>query len=159
MGLLAYGAIIGVKRIPQKEEVIVTSLKAKNDLLRDSIVSFGIELLNTPYAESGCSRNGFDCSGFVYFVFQHFNILVPRSSSEYNDFGKEIPIDSVRKGDILVFLSPTRKGIGHVGIVTNAKGRESDFIHSTSGKQMKVVITNLKQEGYARRFVKAVDAL
>jgi len=58
-----------------------------------------------------------------------------------------------------VFLSPTRKVVGHVGIVINPKGKESDFIHATSGREMKVIITNLKKEGYNRRFVKAVDVL
>jgi len=127
--------------------------------LRDSIVSYGMKLLGTPYVGGACSKNGFDCSGFVYFVFRHFNIKVPRSTSQYGDFGKEIPIDSIRKGDILLFLSPTRNVIGHVGIVTNPKGKESDFIHASSGSDMKVIITSLKQERYKRRFVKALNVL
>jgi hypothetical protein len=46
-----------------------------------------------------------------------------------------------------------------VGIVTNPKGKESDFIHASSGKDMKVIVTSLKEEGYSRRFVKAVDVI
>lgn len=130
-----------------------------NISLRDSIVSFGMELLGTPYVVASSDRNGFDCSGFVYFVFKHHKIQVPRSSQGFSNFGKEISIDKIKKGDILVFLSPTRNSIGHIGIVTNPKGKQSDFIHSTSGREMKVIITSLKQEGYARRFVKAVDVL
>ena len=127
--------------------------------LRDSIVSFGMKLLGTPYVEGACGKDGFDCSGFVYFVFRHFNIRVPRSTSQYNNFGKEIPIDSVRKGDILLFLSPTRNVIGHVGIVSNPKGMDGDFIHASSGSKMKVIITSLKEERYSRRYVKALDVL
>lgn len=127
-----------------------------NDFLRDKIVSFGLGLLGTPYVAAGSGNGGFDCSGFVYFVFQHFKIPVPRSSSQFKNFGKEIPIDSVRKGDILLFLSPTRNAIGHLGIVTNPKGNESDFIHASSGREMKVIITSLKRPGYTRRFVKAI---
>jgi cell wall-associated NlpC family hydrolase len=127
--------------------------------LRDSIVSFGMKLLGTPYVGGACSKNGFDCSGFVYYVFRHFKIQVPRSTSQYKDFGREIPIDSIRKGDILLFLSPTRPVIGHVGIVTNPNGKESDFIHASSGPEMKVIITSLKQERYKRRFVKALNVL
>jgi hypothetical protein len=55
-----------------------------------------------------------------------------------------------------LFLSPTRKVIGHIGIVSNAKGKESDFIHASSGRAMKVVITSLATEGYTLRFVKAI---
>jgi cell wall-associated NlpC family hydrolase len=58
-------------------------------------------------------KEGFDCSGFVYFVFQHFNIKVPRSSVEYYNFGKEISIESVQRGCV-AFSSPTRNVIGHI---------------------------------------------
>ncbi len=155
---------------PKKDKSLQTTVETKINAapiipieiktpLRDRIESFGMELLGTPYVEAACSREGFDCSGFVYFVFQHFDIQVPRSSSQFADFGKEVSIDSVRKGDVLVFLSPTRNVIGHVGIVTHANGMESDFIHASSSKEMKVIISSLKQTGYNRRFVKAVSVL
>jgi len=146
--------------LPQSNDTIVKdTLIESNVYLGDKIANYGIGLLGTPYVAAGCSKNGFDCSGFVYFVFNHFKIKVPRSSSEFKNFGKEIPIGSVKKGDIFLFLSPTRNVIGHLGIVTNPKGMESDFIHSTSGREMKVVITSLKKPGYTRRFVKAIRVL
>lgn len=126
---------------------------------RDSIVRFGLSLLGTPYVAAGCSAEGFDCSGFVFFVFQYFKIMVPRSSAQYESFGRDVSIDSVQKGDVLVFKSPTRDAIGHVGIVTKAAGMQSDFIHATSGKAMQVVISNLSQIGYQNRFIKAVSVL
>ena len=130
-----------------------------NVSLRDKIVSYGMGLLGTPYVTAGHSKKGFDCSGFVYFVFNYFEIKVPRSSSQFKNFGKEIPISDVRKGDVLLFLSPTRNAIGHLGIVTNPKGIESDFIHSSSGCEMKVIVTSLKKPGYLRRFIKAIRIL
>ncbi len=126
---------------------------------RDSIVAFAIQFIGTPYVYGSCNADGFDCSGFVYFVFQHFDIEVPRSSSEYKDFGEVVPIQKVKKGDILVFLSPTSNVIGHIGLVTNPKGMETVFIHSSSGKEMQVMYSSLKQEGYKKRFVKAVRVL
>ncbi len=147
-------------RVLERDKTIAKSNPIKNNIsLEESIVSFGMKLLGTPYVTAGSGKNGFDCSGFVYYVFKHFEIQVPRSSSQFKNFGIEIPIDSVRKGDILVFLSPTRNVIGHVGIVTNPKGKESDFIHATSGRERKVIVTSLKKEGYTRRFVKAVRVL
>lgn len=127
--------------------------------IRDSIVSYGMELLGTPYVAAGTNKNGFDCSGFVYYVFKHFKIEVPRSSPQYENFGQEVQIDNVKKGDILVFLSPTSNVIGHLGIVTNPKGMQTEFIHSTSGREMKVVITSLKVPGYKSRFVKAISVI
>lgn len=131
----------------------------ENTSKADSIVNFALKYLGTPYVYGSCSKDGFDCSGFVYFVFKNFNIEVPRSSIDYKTFGKTIGIDKLNKGDILVFLSPTRNEIGHLGIVTNPKGMETEFIHSTSGKEMMVILSSLKEPGYNRRFVKAIRVL
>lgn len=147
------------------QEITFISLQSDNTLkdsivtLQDSIVEFGIELLGTPYITAGSGKEGFDCSGFVNYVFQNFDIKVPRSSKDFENFGTEIPISDVQKGDLLLFLSPTRNAIGHIGIITNENGRESDFIHASSGREMKVIITNLSNKGYTRRFVKAIRVL
>jgi cell wall-associated NlpC family hydrolase len=158
LGSVAYGS--PRVNLPQRNETFVKDTLIESDVyLGDKIVNFGMGLLGTPYVTAGSSKKGFDCSGFVYFVFNHFKIQVPRSSSEFKNFGKEIPISSVKKGDILLFLSPTRNVIGHIGIVTNPNGMESDFIHSSSGREMKVIVTSLKKPGYTRRFVKAIRVL
>lgn len=158
----AFRSFGGLTLLPQQNKTTTTdkliNSTENNVPLRDSIVNYGMELLGTPYVSAGCSIDGFDCSGFVYYAFKHF-IEVPRSSPQFEHFGKEIPIDKVRKGDVLIFLSPTSDVIGHIGIVTNPKGMQSEFIHSTSGRQMKVVISSLNTEGYKIRFLKAVSAL
>jgi cell wall-associated NlpC family hydrolase len=160
---IAYGSLKKVYRLPDTNKTNILNAPIQpiptTTSLRDSIVRFGMGLLGTPYVTTASSKEGFDCSGFVYYVFQHYKIPVPRSSVQFKNFGKEIPIEKVKKGDILVFLSPTRNVIGHVGIVTNPKGKESDFIHASSGPEMKVIITSLKKEGYSRRFLKAVDVI
>jgi len=130
-----------------------------SNILGERIVEFGMEFLGTPYVASGCSKDGFDCSGFVYFVFQNFKIEVPRSSADFDQFGEEIPIENVQKGDLLLFLSPTRNVIGHIGIVSNPNGSKSDFIHASSGREMKVIISSLEGKGYTDRFVKAIRVI
>lgn len=137
----------------------ISSSEQAQITFRDSLVEYGMSLLETPYVTAGSGKDGFDCSGYIYFVFQHFDIEVPRSTAGYENFGTEIPIEEVQKGDLLLFLSPTRDALGHIGIVSHASGMESDFIHATSGSEMSVVITNLSNEGYTRRFVKAVRVL
>ena len=163
LGSVTYGSSKAVRFSSQRSETIVKDTLIhpidNNGYLGDKIASYGMEFLGTPYVTAGSSMNGFNCSGFVYFVYNHFKIQVPRSSSQFNNFGKEIPIADVKKGDILLFLSPTRNVIGHIGIVSNPKGMNSDFIHSTSGREMKVVITSLTKPGYTRRFVKAIRVL
>ncbi|NRT16412.1 cell wall-associated NlpC family hydrolase [Flavobacterium sp. 28A] len=159
-------SVIEKKAVPQSLAKAQLSVKEKliiptnnEEQLRDSIVVFGNELLGTPYVTAGTSSKGFDCSGFVYYVFKEFEIKVPRSSSLFKNFGEEIPIADVKKGDILLFLSPTRNAIGHIGIVSEPNGMQSNFIHASSSKKMQVMISSLTQKGYTRRFVKAVRVL
>lgn len=163
LGALTFGIARSVKKVVEKSKPITTetviSTIETNASLRDSIVDYGMKYLGKPYMTGASCEEGFDCSGFVYFVFKHFKISVPRSSIGFKDFGKEIPIESVQKGDVLVFLSPSKDVIGHVGIVTKPNGMGSEFIHATSGAEMKVVLTNLNNKGYTKRFVKAVDVL
>lgn len=167
LGLFSIGVIILAVNSLRETEILPsaefsseskTPFKAKSSL-RDSLDIFGKDLLGIPYSYAGTSREGFDCSGFIYYVFKNFDIDVPRSSSQFADFGVEVAIDLIQKGDILVFLSPTRDEIGHLGIVTNPNGMETEFIHATSGKEMQVTISSLKQPGYNRRFVKAVRVI
>jgi cell wall-associated NlpC family hydrolase len=127
--------------------------------LRDSVEEVGRKLLGIPYVYGGSSTRGFDCSGFVSYVFGQLDVKVPRTSTQFGSFGREVSIDSVRKGDVLIFRSPSRDAIGHVGIVTEAKGMESVFIHASSGAARKVVLSSLAQEGYRKRFIKAVNVL
>ena len=163
------GALASVPVIKSKEAQPQNSYPAsKNNLpdslenllsVRDSLELFGKTFLGVPYVYGGTSKKGFDCSGFVYFVFNKFGIKVPRTSSQFGEFGNEIAIESVKKGDILVFLSPSRNVIGHLGIVIEPKGMESKFIHASSGKEMQVMISSLNQPNYTRRFVKAVTVV
>lgn len=127
-----------------------------------NLVYFAQSLIGAPYrpASSDPSR-GFDCSGFVSYVFNNFDAKVPRSSSEYADAGREISIEDVCPGDILLFTgtkSHHPHSIGHVAIVYSHEGNILRFIHSTSGKEYAVTITEMDNT-YQRRFVMAVRLL
>lgn len=103
---------------------------------------------------------GFDCSGFVHFVFKHFQIEVPRSSSDYKDLGKSLTPDKFKVGDILVFYGyQDHTSIGHVGIICEANGMKSKFIHASSGKVYGVTISTLDTDGYLNRFYKCIDVI
>ncbi|MBI3511909.1 MAG: C40 family peptidase [Bacteroidetes bacterium] len=125
----------------------------------DSIAEYAQTFLGTPYKYGSCSPSGFDCSGLTYFVFAHFHVFVPRSAKDYMNFGKEIPIDSCRKGDIIVFRG-THKGdkrAGHVGIIISDPGQPVQFIHaSSSTKHSGVVITDYYHSYYPTRFIKVI---
>lgn len=136
---------------------LVTSKETVN---ADSLIAFAKTQLGTNYcyATSDPDR-GFDCSGFVYFVFSHYQIKVPRSSKEYAHYGKTILVDSARAGDVIVFTGTNAKkrGPGHVGIVISVNNGIPTFIHSSSGKKKGVIISDFNESPYyKKRFIKIV---
>jgi cell wall-associated NlpC family hydrolase len=126
----------------------------------DSLVKFAKVFLGTKYCYSNCTPNkGFDCSGFVYFVFNNFNQKVPRSSIEYKGIKPAIPLDSAKAGDIIVFTGTNsrNRNPGHVGIVISNDYGVPTFIHSSSGKKRGVIISDFNESPYyKKRFIKVV---
>ena len=83
----------------------------------------------TRYAYGGLSRNGIDCSGFVYVTYlDKFGIKLPRSTSSLSQVGRKVKRAELRPGD-LVFFKTGFKG-RHVGIYMD-KGR---FVHASTKK-------------------------
>ena len=124
----------------------------------DSLVAFGKSLVGTPYLyASHDPAKGFDCSGFITYVFNHFGIAVPRSSVDFTSMGFEIPKEIAGPGDLILFTGTdsTIRIVGHMGIVESNEKGNLLFLHSTSGKAYGVVISPLKGY-YETRFVKVI---
>jgi cell wall-associated NlpC family hydrolase len=93
-------------------------------------------------------------------VFRYFHIQLPRSSGEFKTIGTDLKPEEFKPGDILVFYGFRNKSrIGHVGIVYEAKGMQSTFIHSSSGKTKGVIISDLGSAMYTRRFFRCIDVI
>ena len=129
--------------------------------LRDSVVAYAKTFMGTRYCYATADpKKGFDCSGFVNYVYKHFEIDLPRSSSGFQNLGKVLKPEEFRVGDVLVFYGyKDRTVVGHLGIICEANGMQSKFIHASSGKAQKVTITGLDEEHYTKRFYKCVDIL
>jgi len=124
----------------------------------DELVDFAETLEGIPYKYGSTDpRSGFDCSGFITFVFNHFGISVPRSSIDFTRIEKEIQLREAKRGDIILFTGTdsTKRAVGHMGIITSDEGQSHEFIHSTSGKAYSVTITPLNRY-YQGRFVKVI---
>lgn len=122
------------------------------------VVDFAKTLLGVPYRyASSDPKTGFDCSGFITYVFSHFNIIVPRSSIDFTNVGRQIPYDSAKAGDLILFTGTdsTEKFVGHMGLVVSNQNRQLEFIHSTSGKKYGVTITPLNTY-YLGRYMKTI---
>ena len=143
-------------------EIPTTHSSSPTENRRVEIVDFARKYLGTPYLYGSTNPEfGFDCSGFINYVYQHFGYVVPRSTKEFFNFGKEVSIENLQKGDLLIFNGTDLDSpeIGHIGIVLNPKGKNSDFIHSSSGKANGVTITSLSEPHYTARFVKAISVI
>ena len=88
---------------------------------RPRIVEIAKRYIGTPYRWAGASPSGFDCSGFVMYVYSRVGIQLPHSSWMLWGVGKPVARKDLRPGDIVFF-----SGVGHVGIYVG-RGR---FIHS-----------------------------
>ncbi len=148
----------------EDEKVVATeenSTAADTLIRREAVIDFAKNFLGKPYCYS-CSNpdKGFDCSGFVQYVYKNFNISVPRSSTQYVAIGASLKPEDFKIGDVLVFYGYRNStSIGHVGIICEANGMSSKFIHSSSGKVKGVVISELSSEMYTRRFFKCIDVI
>lgn len=133
----------------------------KKEIDRNELVAFAESFMGVPYVYATQDpKIGFDCSGFVNYVYKNFDISVPRSSSGFKDFGKKINVEDVSIGDVLVFTGyRDSTSIGHLGIVCEANGLDSKFVHASSGKVMQVTISDLNSAHYSKRFHHAVDVI
>jgi len=153
--------------IPKNNEPAIKPLIAKagqpnvtintGNITPAELVAYARTLKGIPYKYGSLKPDeGFDCSGFITYVFNHFGIAVPRSSVDFTYVNHEIPLKNAKPGDLILFTGTdsTKKVIGHMGILVSA-GQEPIFIHSTSGKAYGVTETPLNTY-YQGRYMKTV---
>ena len=106
--------------------------------------------LGLPYRWGGMSeRRGADCSGLVKMIFAKLHIELPRTSRDQIEAGEEVPMDRLETGD-LVFFSSGGETPTHVGFYIG----NHQFLHAEK-KAGRVIITDLSQPWYAKRFLGA----
>jgi len=110
-------------------------------------------LRGTPYNNGGHDPSGFDCSGFVWYVFDQNGVHVPRTVSEQFRAGTDVDASDLRPGDLVFFdtiNAPLRQSATHVGISIGG----DEFVHapSTTGE---VRVERLGSPYWSPRFVGA----
>jgi cell wall-associated NlpC family hydrolase len=93
------------------------------------VVATALAYRGVPYRNGGSDPTGFDCSGFVQWVFAQQGLAVPREVSDQYRLGSKVDLDEVRPGD-LVFFETVSRGASHVGI---ALGNDQ-FVHAPSSR-------------------------
>lgn len=94
------------------------------------ILAKATEYLGTPYVYGGASPSGFDCSGFVYYVYGTFGISVGRTPAEQYSAGTVVDKASLQPGDIVLFAGTGSSSISHTGIYAG----NGQFIHSPNSR-------------------------
>src|SRR5687768_15857143 len=103
------------------------------DVQPDQVMKFAESLIGTRYVYGSTNpKVGFDCSGFITYVFNHFKIPVPRSSIDFTNVGKTVPVAEAKRGDIILFTgtNPAERHVGHMGLITSNQNDSLHFIHS-----------------------------
>jgi cell wall-associated NlpC family hydrolase len=108
------------------------------------------------YVWGGTTPQGFDCSGYVQYLYKKHHVNLPRTAWAQSKKGDDIPKENLQKGDLLFFLTDKKRGIPvtHVGIyLGNGK-----FIHAAS-KKKGIIISPIYSGYYAGKFVSAKRVL
>jgi peptidoglycan DL-endopeptidase CwlO len=95
--------------------------------LQSALVGTALSLRGTPYRNGGSDPSGFDCSGFVAYVFAQQGFAVPRTVIQQSTVGRSVDRDAIQPGDLLFFRIDT-SGPSHVAIAISP----SEFVHAPS---------------------------
>jgi cell wall-associated NlpC family hydrolase len=125
-------------------------------LLRRRVTETAREYLGVPYRYAGITPEGFDCTGFIFFIYREAaSMELPRSSAGIWNGGSKIVLAQVKPGDVLVFTT-VRPGASHAGIVLENGPEGITFIHAASqGSKTGVIISNMNESYYKTRFMGA----
>lgn len=144
--LLSAGDVVSLS-----EDVSLTEDTAVNvDLtIGQNIVDTAEKYLGTPYVWGGTTTRGFDCSGFVQYVYRECGYTINRTAAAIYNEGTYVDKSELQVGDAICFASHT-ESIGHVGIYIG----NGQFIHASSGAGQ-VIISDLDMTYYASHYVGA----
>jgi cell wall-associated NlpC family hydrolase len=113
------------------------------------LIDIALSQLYVPYRYGGMSPDGFDCSGFVCYVYQEgVGKKLPRTARAQSQYVEIIDKEALAPGDLLFFDTSNGGKINHSGIYLG----EGKFIHASSGKVYAVTISSLKRGFYKRAF-------
>lgn len=112
----------------------------------DAIIATAKKYIGVPYLWGGSTPKGFDCSGFVQYVFKAHGISLNRTCETQYKHGTYVSKSNLKPGDLVFFQNTYKSGISHVGIYIG----DGKFIHASSSKG--VVISNLSSSYYVSHY-------
>ena len=126
----------------------------KNDPQVDAIINYAKSFLGVPYRYGGTTPSGFDCSGFINYIFGNFGFDLVRTSYGLAELGTTVLLSEIRPGDLMFFKGSNvnSTSVGHVALVVEVTPDAIKFIHSANNG---VRIDNFKtSQYYIQRYIK-----
>ncbi len=119
---------------------------------REALLKYAKYFKGGKYVWGGTSPKGFDCSGYVQYLYKKHGVDLPRTAWSQSKKGKPVDLAHLQKGDLLFFLTDKKRGIPvtHVGIYLG----NGEFIHAASRKQG-IIISPITHGKYRHCFVGA----
>lgn len=114
-----------------------------------AVAGTALQLRGVPYRNGGSDPTGFDCSGFVWYVFAQHGVAMPRTVDGQFRAGRPVRADALEPGD-LVFFSTVAPGASHVGVVIGG----DEFVHAPSSNG-EVRVERLSSPYWSTRYVGA----
>ena len=114
-----------------------------------AVISTALSFRGIPYRNGGSDPSGFDCSGFVQYVYAMHGTGLPREVHSQYRIGREVDRKDVKPGD-LVFFETVSRGASHVGLAIGG----DEFVHAPSSRGV-VRVEKLSGSYWASRFVGA----
>ena len=104
------------------------------------------------YIWGGTTPQGFDCSGYVQYLYKKHNVILPRTAYSQSKIGQNVQLKNLKKGDLVFFLTDKSRGIPitHVGIYIG----DGNFIHAAS-KKLGIMVSPITYGSYRKNFVVA----
>lgn len=113
-----------------------------------SLIEFAKKYVGVPYVYGGSTPAGFDCSGFVQYVFSNFGVKLSRTTYTQVNEGVAISKENLKMGDLVFF--GTASNVSHVGIYIS----DGNFIHASKPGDT-VKISSLYSDYYVRNYYTA----
>lgn len=109
------------------------------------VAGIAMQYLGISYVWGGATPAGFDCSGFIMYVYNQLGVSLPHNAAMQYGYGTAVPRDALEPGDLVFF-----DGLGHAGIYIGG----GQFIHSPHTGDV-VKISSLYDSWYASTYVGA----
>lgn len=123
---------------------LTETLSNQNTQKGNQIAEYAKQFLGCSYVSGGKTpSSGFDCSGFTKYVYSNFGYTLGNTAATQNNLGKDVNIEDIAIGDLILFYDEGKTKIGHTGIYIG----DGNFVHAANASRG-VVTDNLNTNSY-----------